>query len=56
MKKEYVKPAIAVEEFLVETVMMNTSSASGGSMGVVPDEEEDGDYSNNRRGWGSLWN
>ena len=49
MKKDYVKPEMLVEEILLEGMLATSMS--------VDQEEDDGDYSNNRRGtWGSLWN
>ena len=48
IKKEYVKPEMAMEEIL----LVNMLAASA----PVVDGEGDGDYSNERRGgWGSLW-
>jgi hypothetical protein len=50
MKKEYIKPEIAVEEILVET-MIATSSNVDPNNPQVPGE------SNSHRGdWGDLWN
>lgn len=50
MKKEYVKPELAVEDILLEA-MIATSSSFGG-------EAEDGEEADagQKRGWGSLWN
>ena len=53
MKKEYVKPAIAVEEFLVETVMMDTSGVIDLNKPAEPGTDAD---ANEKRGWGNLWN
>lgn len=49
MKKNYVKPAIAVEEILF-VEMIATSTGFGGD-----GEGEEAD-ANEKRGWGNLWN
>lgn len=49
MKKNYVKPAIEVEEILF-VEMIATSSVFGGD----GEGEEEAD-ANVKRGWGSLW-
>lgn len=56
MKKNYVKPAIAVEEILLENAaMMNPASGPGTSFGGDGGGEEEAD-ANVKRGWGNLWN
>lgn len=54
MKKEYIKPEIAVEEFITEVFMNNTSGPGSVTEG---DGEHEGEYeSNSHRGsWGNLW-
>lgn len=54
MKKEYVKPAVLVEEILFET-MIAASVGAGGSV-VEPDTPVVPGEANDRRGgWGNLW-
>lgn len=49
VKKEYVKPEMVVEEILLGSMLAASAP--------VTDEEEGGDYANERRGgWGDLWN
>lgn len=48
MKKEYVKPELAVEVLPHEFCML-----SGSSQGTEEGEGEAG--TNERRGWGNLW-
>lgn len=51
MKKEYVKPALVVEEILLESYMTSTSGMP------VPGDESDEAGANDRRGsWGDFWN
>ncbi len=52
MKKEYIKPEIAVEEILVETMI--ATSPGDTEVGVGGDDLPVG--TNDRRGgWGNLW-
>ena len=52
MKKNYVKPAIAVEEILLEE-MIATSSGLDLDKPAEPGTDAD---ANVKRGWGNLWN
>ena len=55
MKKEYIKPEMALEEMLLEGLL---AVSAGTDVPWNPDEDgEGGDaLSNNRRGnWGNLW-
>lgn len=53
MKKEYIKPEMVVEEFLIQDALLVITSNQG-----VEDEEKD-DFANKRREgrgtWGNLW-
>ena len=56
MKKVYVKPAVVVEDFMVELAFLVGSNNNESN---VPGEEGEGDVfgANDRRGsWGDFWN
>lgn len=55
MKKEYVKPEVAVEEILLESYMlgMSGSNVDPDAPGVEGDPEE---ASARRGAWGDFWN
>ena len=55
MKKEYVKPAVQVEEFNVESSMM-TSSPEGDHIVINPGQGGGADANERRGSWGDLWN
>ncbi len=56
MKKEYVKPAVVVEDFMVELAFLVGSNNNESN---IPGEEGDitDPAANDRRGsWGDFWN
>lgn len=52
MRKEYVKPEVAVEEILLESYMFGMSGTDIGSDEGVPSANERQD----RGTWGDFWN
>lgn len=57
MKKEYIKPEIAVEQFISECYMFNTSNENEGNIAGEGGEGNEGEYNTNshRGSWGNLW-
>lgn len=57
MKKEYVKPAVLVEEILFETMIATSNgnvNPDGGDTGLGG-QPGYGDSNDRRGGWGNLW-
>ena len=55
MKKEYIKPEIAVEQFISECYMFNTSNENEGNVPGQEGEIIDPAANSHRGSWGTLW-
>lgn len=53
MKKEYVKPEIAIEEIILENML---AASSYEEVDINPDESGAATANEHRGGWGDLWN
>ena len=55
IKKEYIKPAIVVEEVLLESMLATSNSSEGMGSNETPGTDDDFNAPGRRGSWGNLW-